>query len=113
MAEATEKRFYIAGKMTGLPEFGYPAFAAAAKRLRYAGFEVCSPAEVNPNPNDGRTWADYMRRDIPALLGCDAVAVLNNWRDSKGARLEVHIARELGMPVVCAETLDPIAEEPK
>ncbi|WP_371807265.1 DUF4406 domain-containing protein [Pseudomonas sp. KK4] len=33
------------------------------------------------------------------------VAVLPGWENSKGARLEVHIARELGMPVVNAHDL--------
>ena len=34
------KRIYIAGPMTGLPDFNYPAFNAAAARMRALGFEV-------------------------------------------------------------------------
>jgi hypothetical protein len=36
------KRIYIAGPMTGLPEFNYPAFNAEAQRLRgLGGGEPC------------------------------------------------------------------------
>jgi hypothetical protein len=39
--------------MTGLPEFNYPAFHAEAARLRAQGFEVVSPAEINPEAAPG------------------------------------------------------------
>ncbi|MCY1527250.1 hypothetical protein D9M68_623110 [compost metagenome] len=39
------KRIYLAGPMTGLPEFNYPAFHAEAARLRALGYQVENPAE--------------------------------------------------------------------
>jgi len=42
-------RIYIAGPMTGLPEFNYPAFNAAAEYLRSLGHHVENPAD-NPVP---------------------------------------------------------------
>lgn len=39
-------RVYIAGPMTGLPEYNFPAFHAAAKAWRDAGWEVLNPAEA-------------------------------------------------------------------
>lgn len=94
-------RIYIAGPMTGLPEFNYPAFNAEAKRLRALGYEVENPAE-NPAPAC-KTWAGYMRIALPQMLGCDAVALLPGWQSSKGARLEITVARELGMRVLSTE----------
>lgn len=41
------KRIYIAGPMSGLPEFNYPAFNRAAAVLRAQGHHVENPAE-NP-----------------------------------------------------------------
>lgn len=91
-------RLYIAGPMTGLPEFNVPAFKAAAVALDDAGHVAVNPAEVTPQADD-LAWADYMRSDITALLTCDGVATLPNWWLSRGARLEVHIAASLDIPV--------------
>ncbi len=93
-------RLYIAGPMTGLPDFNRPAFHAAAAQLRAAGYEVVSPAELDSthpiaDPDGPGAWGRYMRRDIPFLLECDGVAWLSGWLESKGARLEMKIADEL------------------
>ena len=88
---------YISGPMTGLPEFNFPAFHAAAAQLRGLGYQVINPAEFGEG--EGKTWADYMRKDIKALMDCTHVAVLPRWENSKGARLEVYLAGQLGMPV--------------
>lgn len=91
------KPLYLSGPMTGRPELNFPAFHEAAAELRAAGLEVINPADLNPEP--GHPWHYYMRRDIAALMECDGVATLWDWKESRGARLEVHIARELGLPV--------------
>ena len=99
-------RMYLCGPMTGLPEFNYPTFLKAAARLRDAGHEVVNPAELD-NGETGREWSYYLRRDLLELLTCDSVAVLPGWERSKGATLEVHVARSLGMPVLDAATMEP------
>lgn len=101
-------KIYVAGAMSNLPDHGHPAFHAAADLLRSLGHEVVSPAEQG-YPLD-KPWAWYLRRDIPLLLECDAVAVLDGWRVSRGARLEVHVARELGLAVLRASTLEPVCD---
>lgn len=92
------KRIYLAGPMTGLPEFNYPAFHAEAARLRALGYQVENPAE-NPPQDD---WEDYMKQAIPQLLTCDLMALLPGWEKSKGAMLEHHIACHLGIVRVMA-----------
>lgn len=89
------KRLYLAGPMSGLPELNFPAFHRAAQSLRASGYEVVNPAEVNPEA--GMKWEDAMRADIPELCRCDGIALLPGWERSRGARLEAHIAHELGM----------------
>ena len=90
-------RVYIAGPMTGLPDFNYPAFNAAAAKLRALGLEVLNPAE-NPPPPCG-TWTGYMRMALRQLVECDRVVLLPGWSDSKGALIERSLAQALGMDV--------------
>lgn len=102
------KRIYISGPMTGLPNLNYPAFNAAADRLRGEGFEVENPAE-NPEPACG-SWAGYMRLALVQIARCDGVLLLPGWSDSKGARLELHIAQQLGLLVTHHQDSTSVAD---
>lgn len=96
-------KIYIAGKITGLSySDAFAKFANAAETLKLLGHEPVNPMEVNGLDGDGNqySWAEYMKRDIPVLLGCEAIYLLPDWLDSKGARLEKFIADELGMLVI-------------
>lgn len=92
------KRVYIAGPMTGLPQLNFPAFHATAQKWRGLGYEVVNPAELCPDP--AASWHDCMRKDIAALVTCDAIVLLPGWANSKGATLEHHIADRLGMGII-------------
>lgn len=91
-------KVYLSGPMTGLPDHNYPAFEAARTDLRQEGFKVLCPAEAGVVK--GWTWEQYLRRDLAMVISAHAVVVLDGWQQSRGACLEVHVARELGMPVV-------------
>lgn len=94
------KYIYIAGPMTGVPKKNFPAFMKAAKQLRKKGFKVVNPAELEHIKPICRTWEECLRRDlIHVLRKCYAVAVLPDWRNSRGANLEVYVAKQLDMPV--------------
>jgi hypothetical protein len=90
-------KLYISGPMTGFPEHNFPAFFRAQTELELAGFEVSNPAQYPVV--EGETWEACLKRDIKDLVDCDGVAVLPDWRISKGARLEVDIADRLKLPV--------------
>jgi len=95
--------------MTGLPEHNFPAFCDAAERLHGAGWDVVNSAD-NFGGRTDLSRARYLRMDAALLLQCDALALLPEWEDSEGARLECLLAVELGLPVIDAETgalLDP------
>lgn len=94
------KRIYIAGPMTGLPNFNYGVFNAAAAMLRAAGHLVENPAE-NAAPHCG-TWLGWMRLGVAQLVQCDAVYMLEGWECSRGARLEHQLAVGLGLQVLHA-----------
>lgn len=92
-----KNRIYIAGPMTGRPDYNYPAFNQVAAQLRAAGYHVENPAE-NPVPPCG-SWLGYMRLALAQLVTCDKVVALPEWTTSRGARIEVGLALELGLDV--------------
>lgn len=99
-------RAYVAGPMTGLPDFNFPAFHAAAKALRDRGFEVENPAE-NEAPPCG-SWLAYMRMAVVQVSKVDTLVLLPGWEKSKGARVEFNLAVGLGLSV---ETLDAVLQK--
>jgi hypothetical protein len=52
-------------------------------------------------------WEEYMRNSLKHLMDCEGIALLPNWEDSKGARLEHTIAVALGMDVLYLSTEKP------
>ena len=90
-------RTYISGAMTGMPDLNFPLFNATAFRLRVEGHDVVNPAEINTDTL--ALWEDAMRADIAELVTCDAIVMLPGWQASRGATLEHHIARALGMHI--------------
>ncbi len=120
--EGRKTRVYIAGPMRGIPTFNFPAFAQAAFSLRELGFEVISPHEMDLEQDkiDYSKHADftqpphglahYMARDLKVVCEVDALAMLQGWEKSEGARLEVYVARAVGKQIVDAVSLFPIVE---
>lgn len=92
-------KVYISGAISNRdPEEVRKEFERVEKLLSSLGLEA-----VNPLANgltDAHTWREHMRADLHLLLECDKIVVLPGWRESKGARLEVFVATELGMEVM-------------
>ena len=114
-------RVYIAGPMTGYPEYNFPAFHRAAADWRREGWDVTNPAEMdealdgfNAKTDAAKSHEHYMWRDLPALCACDAIALLPGWERSKGCRNEVAVARMCGLEFYHADTFvrfDPVEPE--
>lgn len=108
-------RVYIAGPMTGYPDLNFPAFHAAAAEYRKRGAFVINPAEINGGDAEiARTekmtaeqyyvhWVRCMKNDINQLMTCDSLVLLDGWQKSRGAKLEHHIARNLGLTITYPE----------
>lgn len=90
-------KIYIAGRITGLnyEEVVRDFARAEAELMRCEQTPVNPLREVDQSP--GRKYEDCLRDALKVLLTCDAIYLLPNWKESKGARLEKHIADELGM----------------
>ena len=96
-------RLYVSGPMTGIENHNFPAFNAAAAKVRELGHEAINPVDINPDPTT--PWLLCLRADIKALCDCDGLVLLPGWERSTGAQLELHIAHRLGMSVHFIETL--------
>jgi hypothetical protein len=108
------KRIYIAGPMRGHKHYNFPAFDAAAERLRRLGFEPVSPADADralgfdpmtlPDDHDWNTlpegWdiREVAKRCCDAVIGCNGLYVLDGWKDSVGAISEFFLAEWLKLP---------------
>lgn len=98
--------YYLAGPMSGLPQFNFPAFDSATRKLRNNDFNVVSPAELDsdaireaalasldgaPMPEHG-TWADFLARDVKLIADrVTGIIFLDGWEKSRGARLEAFV----------------------
>ncbi len=102
---------YLSGKMSNLPDHGFGLFEKATKDLRDKGFKVVSPHELDGG-DVSQTWTYYLKRDLKAMLDCSAVVVLDNWTDSKGAKLEVSTAQQLELPIYTYPSLEPLKNKP-
>lgn len=105
-------KVYISGPITGLEEAVWrDRFARAEAFGLSAGWDVVNPTKLEycPTENCGtgsrlatgeylHHWGCYMRYDLIALLECDAIVMLPDWTQSKGARLERKIALACNMP---------------
>ena len=91
-------KIYISGKITGLPLSEIEAkFQQAEWLLEDLGLEAINPLKNGLDFYDD--WKKHLVVDIENLLSCDAIYMLDNWVDSKGARIEKSIADETGMDV--------------
>lgn len=84
--------------MTGIPDFNYPLFNKKADELRLAGYKVYNPAEIESD--DSFEWEDYMKEAVKMLLECEVLYVLDGYETSKGANVEINLAKTLNIRVV-------------
>lgn len=90
-------KVYIAGRISGTPDFK-ERFAAAERWLEQQGFtDIFNPAAKQP---EGLTYKEYIDRDLKELMGCDAIYLMPDWEESKGARLEKNYALTTGMVII-------------
>lgn len=93
-------KVYISGKISGLPlKNVIEKFKFHAVFLELKGHEPINPIDINPF-DETKDWYDYMCNDIAALLKCDAIYMLKDWGQSRGARIEYQIAKELGLHIL-------------
>jgi len=92
-------KIYISGAITNNEKLAPKQFNDAAKKLIDLGFDVVNPMTL-PHKHD-KTWLNFMREDLKALVYCDAIYMLKGWSKSKGANIEFDLAKSLGLFICC------------
>lgn len=92
------EKIYISGKITGIEAEAPALFSVAANQLKQQGYKVVNPMLLSHNHD--KSWESYMKEDIKAMCDCDSIYMLKNWEHSKGALVELNLARVLGLKII-------------
>ena len=116
------RRIYIAGPMRGIPQLNFPEFYRVEAEWRARGWEVVNPAQMDVEhgfvPTKEQTFfanlsiEQAMSRDLPAVSGCCAIALMTGWEKSQGANMELQHALDGGKEVYCANTFELVEWKP-
>lgn len=94
------EKVYIAGKITGDANY-YAKFHAAEDLLQleygWNYWSIVNPVEMVPQE---WPWWRQMVRCLRLVAGCKVVAMLPDWVDSRGARIEHRWARFLKKEII-------------
>ena len=87
-------KIYISGSITGDSNYK-KIFGRIEEHLTDQGHEVVNPVTL---PHDhGKTYSEYMKEDIKALLDCDKIYMIPGWNNSPGATFELQVANVCGI----------------
>lgn len=95
------KTVYIAGPITGVPEY-YKPFEQAMDELQAAGFIPLNPCW---QPEGLERW-QYMKLGLSMLECADAALFLPGWEKSEGCKLEMAYCKNTGKPYAPCEDLE-------
>lgn len=84
--------------MSGMAKEDYQKkFSNAEEYLEKLGFDVVNPSTIDSGiiPYNDLLWAD-----LCALMSCNAIYMLDNWKFSKGAMAEYYFADAIGLEIL-------------
>ena len=84
--------------MSGMTKEDYlEKFSNAEEYLEKLGFDVVNPSTVD---SDIIPYNDLLWADLRILMSCDAIYMLDNWKNSKGAKAEYYFADAIGLEIL-------------
>ena len=93
-------RVYISGPITGTKDY-MKRFAEEEERLKKKGYSVINPAKVNAQLPEDTTYEEYMAMSLIMLDMCDAIYMMDGWKNSRGANREYGYALAKNKRIVC------------
>jgi hypothetical protein len=91
-------KYYLSGAITHQSDFKV-YFKDYEDELRHWGIaDIFNPAEIDWPKNV--KWETCMKYDLKILVDCDVLVLLPNWKKSRGAKLEIRIAKALGIRII-------------
>lgn len=96
------KRVYLSGKISGKSKWQYDFDFLQAKWKVKRKFPCFKIDFVNPVklPAIQHCWEDYIIRDLMLLKECSTIAMLPDWKESAGARVEYEFAKGLDLEII-------------
>ena len=99
-----QKTIYISGKITGTEDYE-ERFRKAEMELRSRGFNVLNPVKAGKwleryLAPEVPTWIQYMKQAIKSMMSADSVYMMKGYKESKGARLELFLAKILQYEII-------------
>jgi hypothetical protein len=94
-------KFYIAGRIADETDYR-EKFAHARAEVHQLGHEPISPCDIHDDCSH-ELWEEWMICDIKAMLDCDGIYALCDWKASKGATVEVQLAMRLNKAIIFQE----------
>lgn len=109
--QSLAKKIYISGPMTGYEYNNFFSFDDAKKRIlnEIKNINIVNPCDLSNKTEsiiDNPSYEDYLREDFRALIDCDAVLLLDGWKESSGCNKELTVANYLKIP--CFETFEEL-----
>lgn len=98
-------KVYVSGPITGRLIEARRQFAEAKVHLTDAGFDVFNPLENGLGVDE--PWERHLAVDVLELLACQAILPLPGWEQSQGARLEMEVAKLVGLRIFAWQTEEP------
>ena len=98
------KRIFISGPISGLDDY-MGRFAEAEEKLREDGYLPINPTVFSKHLLNGEfNWFEFMDITMALLKQCDNIYMLEGWKNSRGACIELEYAAQHQYTVVMQQS---------
>lgn len=91
-------RVYLSGAISADPNYAtkFATYKVMLQRM-FPDATIISPASDIDHSGHDKTWKAYMRADLEIMKTCNHIALIPDWNQSRGARMEYWLSNRWGM----------------